>query len=136
MARRRLYFGGVDATEDSPATTRRWLHAVHEILKDASRQAGDVDGIPLPMRQAFERCCDAAERAAPLFNGTLALSLPPAERLKPDRAPAYFELIADLAEAETLLLLALFAERNAALSAWCRGADGEGKPGEDRDGVF
>lgn len=125
MAGDDLCWSGPDVVAATNGDTRRWLceHAVH--YREYLAGFEDVDCLPLPMKQAAEAVSVALEQAMPLFNG--ALSLPPSERLKATRAPRYFELLEALARAEAQLLLAIWAARTEALSAWLRG---EGDPEE------
>lgn len=123
MAGHDLLWCGPDIVAATSADTRRWLceHAIH--YREYLAGFEDVDGLPLPLKHATETVSAALEQAMPLFTG--ALSLPPSERLKATRAPRYFELLDALTRAETQLLIAIWAARTEALSAWLRS---EGDP--------
>lgn len=126
---RDLRWSGPNIVELPPDMTKRWLGEFNELLTDMMREAGDIDELPLAIRQAFERVHHSCVIVSPLLEG--ALSLPPEERLRTSRAPRYAELLAQNIEAQVSLLMALWAAQHAWLSDWLR-AEGETKGGIDR----
>lgn len=122
-----LLWSGPDVVPAPNDDTLRWLREHATAYAEFLDQVYDIDCLPLPLKHACEAAAVALQQAMPLFNR--ALSLPPSERLKATRAPRYFELTDALQQAETQLLLAIWAARTQALSAWLRG---EGDPQEPK----
>lgn len=120
-----LAWEGPNVVEPSIEWTMRWLAAHVDAEGAFLDDFYDIGCLPLPLKHAAEAVTVALEQARPLFNG--ALALPPAERLRATRAPRYFELLEVLASAEMQLVVAIWAARTAAVSAWLRG---EGEPQE------